>query len=82
MKLGNELIESMVRDGMVKAFGGVGSEVHTIVTMLKDCDEATIILRSRGSPLGVLIVADDANEDAVERGVETIQDLKGESDGS
>ena len=78
MKVTDEIIDAMIRAGMVKAFGGTEDEVTKVITTVEDCDEATVILRKNGRAVGVLVVADDsATEGARSRGQQVLEFFKG-----
>jgi hypothetical protein len=76
MKISDEIIDEMIRAGMVKAFGGTGEDISRVVATVKDCDEATVILRRSGKAVGVLVVADSDHEGATKRGQEVLAQLQ------
>lgn len=78
MKIRDEIIDAMIRAGMVKAFGGSDDEITRVVTTVNDCDEATVILRKNGRAVGVLVVADDSVADEARgRGTQVLDFFKG-----
>ena len=70
-----ERLQSLVDTGQVKAIGGT-SEFEHVVTALKGCDEATIILRRKGQPYAVLVyAATERHDEAVEHACDLMFDL-------
>jgi hypothetical protein len=70
-----ERLQALVDTGQVKAIGGTG-EFEQVIAALKDCDEATIILRKDGKPHAVLVyAATDRHDEAVNRAVDLMTDL-------
>lgn len=70
-----ERLQSLIDTGQVKAIGGTG-EFEQVIAALRDCDEATIILRKNGQPHAVLVyAAGDQHDEAVNRTVDLMTDL-------
>lgn len=70
-----ERLQSLVDTGQVKAISGT-SEFEQVIAALRDCDEATVILRREGKPYAVLVyAATDQHDAAVNRAVDLMSDL-------
>jgi hypothetical protein len=64
-------IEAMVSTGRVRAVRD-GSE---ILRTLQSCDEATVILRKGGKPVGVLAYSANDDATALDRAADVIESL-------
>lgn len=69
----NSRLQALVDSGRVKAVGGT-SELDTIISHVREADEAIITLRKDGRPFGVLVYSSKGeDEDTVNRAVDAVE---------